>query len=69
MTQEKDANALIDEAAQKPTLDEFMRRDPRSFTATDWPRLVEALREDRQRFMRAEKKKREGDDDVDEGTD
>jgi len=56
---EKMGKELIDEVREQPTLDAFMRRDPKGMTDPEWPVLVEALRADRARFIAAEEKKEE----------
>ena len=49
-----DAPALLDAAAEHPTLDELMRRDPATLTDAERGRQVELLRLDRARIIKAE---------------
>lgn len=51
---EQDALALLGEASQDPTLDAIMRRVPGSF---DYTELVKSLRDDRARYIAAQKAK------------
>lgn len=52
--EEMDASALLDAAAEHPTLDELMRRDPATLTDLERERQVELLRLDRARYIKAE---------------
>jgi hypothetical protein len=59
-----DANTLITEVAKHPTLDEFMRRAQASINwNTEGPDFVQALRDDRARFIAKGLKKQEKEDD------
>ncbi len=49
-----DAPALLDAAAEHPTLNELMRRDPATLTDALRERQVELLRLDRARIIKAE---------------
>jgi len=49
-----DAPALLAAAAEHPTLDELMRRDPATLTEVERERQVELLRLDRARIIKAE---------------
>ena len=53
----KDAKELIAEIAEKPALDEFMRRDPAGLTKPEFANIVEGEREKRAQFIAAEEKK------------
>lgn len=60
---EKTAVEVQAMAAQEPTLDEYMRRDPAGYKPEDLPPLVELLRKERLDFDIKEAKraaKREG---------
>ncbi len=54
---EGDGNTLIDEIATRPSLDDYMKRDPASLTITDYAAIVEIEREQRAQFIAAEEKK------------
>ncbi len=54
---DKDGNAHIDEIATKPSLDDYMKRDPASLTTTDFAAIVEIERDNRAKFIAAEEKK------------
>ena len=54
LSRKMDALALLDAAAEHPTLDELMRRDPATLTEVERERQVELLRLDRARIIKAE---------------
>lgn len=57
---------LLDEAAQEPTLDDFMRRDPAAITPSERADLIQVLRKDRAAFIKAEGKKQSKKEGIDD---
>ena len=55
---EQDGNMMIDEIATKPSLDDYMKRDPANLTDTDLAAIVEIEREQRAQFIAAEETKK-----------
>ncbi len=55
--EEKNAPVLLAEAAEHPTLDELMRRDPAGLTEGERERQVELLRLRRAQYIKAEAEK------------
>lgn len=69
MTEQKTGPELLDEAAQHPTLDELMRRDPKDLTEDDYRVLIEHQRHDRAMFISAQAKKQDKKSGVEETDD
>lgn len=57
MSETSNAPALLAEAAEHPTLDELMRRDPAGMSESERERHVELLRLRRAQFIKAEAEK------------
>lgn len=53
----KDGNTLMDEAAEHPTLDEVMRRDPKAVSREEMERFIAKLKEDRAQFIKSKEDK------------
>lgn len=58
---------LIEEAAQEPTLDEYLRRDPATLSPKDLGKIVELQRKSRAMFIAqdaAKKEKKSGEEEA-----
>lgn len=55
----KDGNQLIDEAAEHVTLDEVMRRDPRTVTDDEFEDMIRGLRRARAMFIKGSEDRRQ----------
>lgn len=66
----KTAPEVLAEAAQEPTLDEYLKRDPATLSPKDLVRIVEMERKRRAMFIAAEveKKEKKGQEDESEAS-
>lgn len=67
MSEPKTAPEVLAQAAQEPTLDEYLRRDPATLSPKDLQKIVEIERRRRAMFIAqdAEKKEKKAEDESD----